>query len=57
MCIRDSSHAARNVNDGLNLFDGTDNCYFHGGSKVSVDMFMDVFLNKTLSLSLSLSVN
>lgn len=29
------SHAARNVNDGLNRFDGTDHCFFHGGSKVS----------------------
>ena len=29
------SHAARNVNDGLNQFDGTDHCYFHGGSKVN----------------------
>ena len=25
------SHAARNVTDGLNLFDGTDHCYFHSG--------------------------
>ena len=31
------SHAARNVNDGLNRFDGTDSCYFHGGSKVRSD--------------------
>ncbi len=29
------SHAAKNVNDGLNMFDGTDHCFFHGGSKVS----------------------
>lgn len=29
------SHAARNVNDGLNRFDGTDGCFFHGGSKVN----------------------
>ena len=27
------SHAAKNVNDGLNRFDGTDRCYFHGGGK------------------------
>ncbi len=27
------SHAARNVTDGLNMFDGTDYCYFHGGPK------------------------
>ena len=26
------SHAAKNVNDGLNQFDGTDYCYFHTGS-------------------------
>ena len=25
------SHAAQNVTDGLNLFDGTDHCYFHSG--------------------------
>ena len=27
------SHAAKNVNDGLNQFDGTDHCYFHAGTK------------------------
>ena len=27
------SHAAKNVNDGLNQFDGTNGCYFHGGGK------------------------
>lgn len=27
------SHAARNVEDGLNRFDGTDDCYFHGGPR------------------------
>ncbi|CAG8494219.1 7431_t:CDS:10 [Ambispora gerdemannii] len=27
------SHACKNVLDGLNMFDGTDHCYFHGGSK------------------------
>lgn len=27
------SHAARNVEDGLNLFDGTDHCYFHSGPR------------------------
>jgi len=25
------SHASKNVLDGLNMFDGTDHCYFHGG--------------------------
>lgn len=28
------SHACMNVDDGLNMFDGSDSCYFHGGSKV-----------------------
>ena len=32
------SHAAKNVNDGLNMFDGTDHCFFHSGGKVSVCM-------------------
>ena len=27
------SHAARNVSDGLNMFDGTDYCYFHSGPR------------------------
>lgn len=27
------SHASKNVADGLNEFDGTDACYFHGGAK------------------------
>jgi 1,4-alpha-glucan branching enzyme len=27
------SHACNNVLDGLNLFDGTDHLYFHGGAK------------------------
>ena len=27
------SHAARNVTDGLNQFDGTEYCYFHAGPK------------------------
>lgn len=27
------SHACKNVLDGLNMFDGTDYCYFHGGVK------------------------
>lgn len=27
------SHACKNVLDGLNMFDGTDNQYFHGGQK------------------------
>ncbi|KAK8752206.1 hypothetical protein OTU49_012502 [Cherax quadricarinatus] len=27
------SHASKNVLDGLNEFDGSDSCYFHGGSR------------------------
>ena len=27
------SHASSNVADGLNEFDGSDSCYFHGGSR------------------------
>jgi 1,4-alpha-glucan branching enzyme len=30
-CIH--SHAASNVLDGLNLFDGTDHLYFHSGAR------------------------
>ena len=27
------SHACKNVEDGLNNFDGTDSCYFHAGDR------------------------
>ncbi|CAO3592610.1 unnamed protein product [Absidia cylindrospora] len=27
------SHACKNVDDGLNMFDGSDHCYFHEGTK------------------------
>lgn len=27
------SHASTNVNDGINMFDGPSNCYFHEGEK------------------------
>lgn len=27
------SHASKNVSDGINLFDGTDHCFFHSGYK------------------------
>ncbi len=35
LCIMDAvhSHASKNVNDGLNRFDGTDHHYFHAGAK------------------------
>ncbi|KAK6634467.1 1,4-alpha-glucan branching enzyme [Polyplax serrata] len=28
-----NSHASKNTLDGLNLFDGTDSCYFHSGAR------------------------
>lgn len=33
------SHASRNVLDGLNMFDGSDSCHFHGGSRGSHDLW------------------
>lgn len=27
------SHACKNVMDGLNMFDGSDSCFFHSGSR------------------------
>ena len=27
------SHASNNVNEGINMFDGTDHCYSHSGEK------------------------
>ncbi|GME83693.1 unnamed protein product [Ambrosiozyma monospora] len=33
------SHASKNVNDGLNQFDGTDYCYFHSGGKGNHDQW------------------
>ncbi len=27
------SHASKNTNDGINMFDGTDGMYFHGGPR------------------------
>ena len=27
------SHASKNTEDGLNMFDGSDACYFHSGSR------------------------
>ena len=57
------SHAAHNVNDGLNQFDGTDHCYLHGGAKVIIGSFVlfdSVNLSSSLppsSLSLPLSLS
>ncbi|KAG5461603.1 MAG: glycoside hydrolase superfamily, partial [Olpidium bornovanus] len=33
------SHACKNVLDGLNMFDGTDHCYFHGGGRGHHDLW------------------
>ncbi|OZJ02711.1 1,4-alpha-glucan-branching enzyme [Bifiguratus adelaidae] len=33
------SHASKNVLDGLNMFDGTDHCYFHEGAKGRHDLW------------------
>ncbi|ORX43875.1 1,4-alpha-glucan-branching enzyme GBE1 [Hesseltinella vesiculosa] len=33
------SHACKNVDDGLNMFDGSDHCYFHEGAKGRHDLW------------------
>jgi 1,4-alpha-glucan branching enzyme len=33
------SHACKNVLDGLNMFDGTDHMYFHGGPRGNHDLW------------------
>ena len=33
------SHACSNVLDGLNMFDGSDHCYFHEGGKGRHDLW------------------
>lgn len=33
------SHASKNVEDGMNMYDGTDACYFHGGAKGNHDLW------------------
>ncbi|XP_012500199.1 PREDICTED: 1,4-alpha-glucan-branching enzyme [Propithecus coquereli] len=33
------SHASKNSEDGLNMFDGTDSCYFHSGPKGTHDLW------------------
>ncbi len=32
-CVCVCSHASKNTNDGINMFDGTDSMYFHSGPK------------------------
>ncbi|XP_029795004.1 1,4-alpha-glucan-branching enzyme isoform X2 [Suricata suricatta] len=33
------SHASKNSEDGLNMFDGTDSCYFHSGPRGNHDLW------------------
>jgi len=33
------SHASKNVEDGMNMYDGTDACYFHSGPKGNHDLW------------------
>ncbi|EDL75919.1 glucan (1,4-alpha-), branching enzyme 1, isoform CRA_b [Rattus norvegicus] len=33
------SHASKNSEDGLNMFDGTDSCYFHSGPRGTHDLW------------------
>lgn len=33
------SHASKNVLDGLNMFDSSDSCYFHSGSRGNNDLW------------------
>ncbi|XP_052800147.1 1,4-alpha-glucan-branching enzyme-like isoform X2 [Mya arenaria] len=41
------SHASKNVVDGLNMFDGTDSCYFHGGPRGIHDLWDSRLFNYT----------
>jgi len=41
------SHASKNVVDGLNMFDGTDSCYFHGGGRGFHDLWDSRLFNYT----------
>jgi len=41
------SHAAGNVNDGLNQFNGTDGCFFHSGGKGKHDLWDSKLFNYT----------
>lgn len=41
------SHASKNVVDGLNMFDGTDSCYFHGGGRGTHDLWDSRLFNYT----------
>ncbi|OMJ29557.1 1,4-alpha-glucan-branching enzyme [Smittium culicis] len=39
------SHASPNIEDGINFFDGTDNCYFHSGSKGNHELWNSRLFN------------
>lgn len=41
------SHASKNVVDGLNLFDGTNACYFHDGARGNHDLWDSRLFNYT----------
>ncbi|XP_052217090.1 1,4-alpha-glucan-branching enzyme-like isoform X2 [Dreissena polymorpha] len=41
------SHASKNVVDGLNMFDGSDSCYFHSGGKGTHDLWDSRLFNYT----------
>ena len=41
------SHASKNVVDGLNRFDGTDSCYFHGSGRGNHDLWDSRLFNYT----------
>ncbi|XP_048728649.2 1,4-alpha-glucan-branching enzyme-like [Ostrea edulis] len=41
------SHASKNVVDGLNQFDGTDSCFFHGGGRGNHDLWDSRLFNYT----------
>ncbi|XP_050413059.1 1,4-alpha-glucan-branching enzyme [Patella vulgata] len=41
------SHASKNVVDGLNQFDGTDSCFFHGGGRGTHNLWDSRLFNYT----------
>jgi len=41
------SHACKNVDDGLNMWDGTDSCYFHSGSRGTHSLWDSRLFNYT----------
>ncbi len=41
------SHASKNTQDGLNMFDGTDACFFHSGGRGNHDLWDSRLFNYT----------